>query len=182
MLWNEVKVVDQAGEKVPPGEIGQIIIKGSVLMRGYWNRPQESAEAIKDGWLHTGDLARVDEEGFFFIVDRAKDMIVSGGINTYPAEIENVIYSHPQVSQVAVIGLPDKIWGEMVTAVVVAKQGVTLDKESLIRYCRERLADYKTPKSVIVVNELPMTTSGKVRKRHLRKEYGGRAEHFESED
>ena len=110
-------------ETVSPGEIGEIIIRGPVIMREYWNNPEATAETVRDEWLYTGDLARVDEEGYFYIVDRAKDMIVSGGLNTYPAEVENVIYSFPKVSQAAVIGLPHKVWGEMVAAVVRAETG-----------------------------------------------------------
>ncbi len=180
LLWNDVKAVNETGETVRAGEIGEIAIRGPVNMRGYWNRPEETAECLKDGWLHTGDLARIDEDGYYFIVDRATDLIVSGGLNTYPAEIENVIHHFPKVLQAAVIGLPDKVWGEAVTAVVVPKPGQTFTEDELINHCKESLADYKTPKKVIVVDELPMTASGKVMKRLLREKYSGRAEAFDA--
>jgi fatty-acyl-CoA synthase len=180
LLWNDARAVNATGEVVSPGEIGEIILRGSVVMREYWNNPRASEETVRNGWLHTGDLARVDEEGYFFIVDRAKDMIVSGGLNTYPAEIENVIYSYPGVSQAAVIGVPHEVWGEMVVAVVVPKPGETIEEGELKAFCRENLADYKCPKAVIFTEELPMNTSGKVLKRALREKYAGQAEHFQA--
>jgi fatty-acyl-CoA synthase len=182
LLWNDVRAVDDEGRTVLPGEIGEILIRGPVVMREYWNKPEASRETLKDGWLHTGDLARVDEDGYFYIVDRAKDMIVSGGLNTYPAEVENVIYSFPKVSQAAVIGLPHEVWGEMVSAVVVPKPGETIDAEELIAFCKESLADYKCPKTVMVTESLPMNAAGKVMKRLLREKYAGRAEYFDIED
>jgi fatty-acyl-CoA synthase len=182
LLWNDVRAVNGEGETVQVGEIGEIIIKGPVLMREYWNQPEATAEAVKDDWLYTGDLARVDEEGYFYIVDRAKDMIVSGGLNTYPAEVENVIYSFPKVSQAAVIGLPHKVWGEMVAAVVVSKPGETIEEAELIEFCRENLADYKCPKTVILSEALPLNAAGKVLKRQLREEFAGSSEHFAVDD
>jgi fatty-acyl-CoA synthase len=178
LLWNDVRALNPQGQTVQAGEIGEIAIKGPVLMREYWNQPEATAETVKDGWLHTGDLARVDEEGYYYIVDRAKDMIVSGGLNTYPAEVENVIYSFPKVSQAAVIGLPHKVWGEMVVAVVVPKPGETIEEGELIAFCKENLADYKCPKTVILSEALPLNTAGKVLKRKLREEYAGHSEHF----
>jgi len=182
LLWNDVRAVNEEGETVQVGEIGEIAIRGPVLMRGYWNHPEATAETIRDEWLYTGDLARVDEEGYYYIVDRAKDMIVSGGLNTYPAEVENVIYSFPKVSQAAVIGLPHKVWGEMVAAVVVPKPGETIEEGELIEFCRETLADYKCPKTVILSESLPLNTAGKVLKRQLREEYAGHSEHFDISD
>jgi len=182
LLWNDVRAVNGEGQTVQVGEIGEIIIRGPVLMREYWNHPEATAETVKDEWLYTGDLARVDEEGYFYIVDRAKDMIVSGGLNTYPAEVENVIYSFPKVSQAAVIGLPDKVWGEMVAAVVVPKPGETIGEGELIEFCRENLADYKCPKTVILSEALPLNAAGKVLKRQLRQEYAGHSEHFDVHD
>jgi fatty-acyl-CoA synthase len=182
LLWNDVRAVNPEGQTVQAGEIGEIAIRGPVVMREYWNQPEATAETVKDGWLHTGDLARVDEEGYFYIVDRAKDMIVSGGLNTYPAEVENVIYSFPKVSQAAVIGLPHKVWGEMVAAVVVPKPGETISEAELIEFCRENLADYKCPKTVILSEALPLNTAGKVLKRQLREEYAGHSEHFDVHD
>jgi len=182
LLWNDVRAVDREGQTLLPGEIGEIIIKGPVVMREYWNDPEASAEAVKEGWLYTGDLAKVDEDGYFYIVDRAKDMIVSGGLNTYPAEVENVIYSFPGVSQAAVIGLPHKVWGEMVAAIVVPRPGETIEEDRLIAFCRENLADYKCPKTVILTEALPLSTAGKVLKRALREKYAGHAEHFDVHD
>jgi fatty-acyl-CoA synthase len=182
LLWNDVRAVNASGEVVLPGEIGEIALRGPVIMREYWNNPEATAESIKDEWLYTGDLARVDDEGYYFIVDRAKDMIVSGGLNTYPAEIENVIYSYAGVSQAAVIGVPHEVWGEMVVAVVVPKPGEKIEEEGLKAFCRENLADYKCPKSVIFAESLPMNTAGKVLKRVLREEYAGRVEHFSIAD
>jgi fatty-acyl-CoA synthase len=171
LLWNDVRAVDATGRDVSPGEIGEVVIKGPVVMRGYWNNPRASAETIRDEWLYTGDLARIDEDGYYFIVDRAKDMIVSGGLNTYPAEVENVIYGFPGVSQAAVIGLPHEVWGEAVVAVVVPKPNATIEEQALEAFCRERLADYKCPKAVIFAEELPMNAAGKVLKRALREKY-----------
>ena len=182
MMWNEIEVVNEEGKPIAPGgEIGEIKIKGSVNMKEYWNRPEATAEALKDGWLYTADLASVDEDGFYFIVDRAKDMIVTGGLNTYPAEIENIIFTHPDVAQAAVIGVADEKWGEVVTAVVAPKPGMIIIEEELIKFCREKLADYKTPKKVIFVDELPMTSSGKILKRQLREQYSSRKEHFDTD-
>jgi fatty-acyl-CoA synthase len=182
LLWNDVRAVDGEGQAVQAGEIGEIIIKGPVLMREYWNQPEATAETVKDEWLYTGDLARVDEEGYLYIVDRAKDMIVSGGLNIYPAEVENVIYSFAKVSQAAVIGLPHKVWGEVVAAVVVPKPGETIGEGELIAFCKENLADYKCPKSVILSEALPMNAAGKVLKRQLREEHAGHSEHFDLYD
>jgi len=182
LLWNDVRAVNLDGQSVSPGQIGEIIIRGPVVMREYWHSPEASAEAIQDEWLYTGDLARLDEEGYFYIVDRAKDMIVSGGLNTYPAEVENVVYAYPGVSQAAVIGLPHKVWGEMVAAVVVPKGGEIIEEEELVKFCRGQLADYKCPKAVILEEALPMNAAGKVLKRLLREKYAGRAEPFDIED
>jgi fatty-acyl-CoA synthase len=182
LLWNDVRAVDGEGRDVSPGEIGEIVIQGPPVMRGYWKNPDATRETIRDDWLYTGDLARIDEEGYFYIVDRAKDMIVSGGLNTYPAEIENVIYSFPKVSQAAVIGLPHEVWGEMVTAVVVPKPGEAIEEGELIAFCRQRLADYKCPKRVIISESLPLSTAGKVLKRLLREQYAGHGGHFDLGD
>lgn len=168
LLWNDARFVREDGGEAGPGEIGEILIRGPVVMREYWKRPRETAETIRDGWLHTGDLARVEEDGSCHIVDRAKDMIVTGGLNVYPAEVEHVLCAHPKVLQVAVVGVPHRIWGEMVLAVVVPRPGETLEAQELSAYCRGSLADYKVPKSFVWADSLPMTTSGKVQKRVLR--------------
>ena len=149
-------------------EVGEIIIKGDVLMKGYWNMPEVTAETIRDGWLYSSDLATMDSDGYIYIVDRKKDMIISGGINIYPREIEEVLYKHPAIYEAAVIGIPDEEWGEKVTAVIVPKEGQKVTEEEIIEYLRERLATYKKPKSVIFTNVLPKTPTGKILKRELR--------------
>lgn len=154
-----------------PGEVGEIVIRSPTLMKGYWNRPDATTETIRDGWLHTGDAGFMDEEGYLFIHDRVKDMIVSGGENIYPAEVENAIFGHPSVADVAVIGTPDDRWGEAVKALVVLKPGYELDAASIIAWARERIASYKTPKSVEAIAILPRNASGKVLRRELREPY-----------
>jgi fatty-acyl-CoA synthase len=178
LLWNDVRAVCPEGRPVSQGEIGEIVLRGPTVMREYWNNPGATAGAFRDGWLCTGDLARVDDGGYFYIVDRAKDMIVSGGLNVYPAEVENVIYGFPKVSQAAVIGLPHAVWGEAVVAVVVPKAGEAIGEEELKSFCRENLADYKCPKAVISEKALPTSASGKVLKRSLREKYAGHGEYF----
>lgn len=151
---------------------GEIIAAGPIVMQGYWKREDATGEAIRDGWLHTGDIGRLDDEGFFWVVDRKKDMIISGGENIYPAEIENVIYEHPSIAEVAVIGIPDDKWGESVHAMVVAKEGMHCVVEDVLQHCRTRLAAFKVPRSVEVRNDpLPRTPAGKVQKTELRKPF-----------
>lgn len=167
----EVRCVNDYGEDVKPGEVGEIIARGPIIMKGYWNRPEETTAAVKEGWLYTGDMAMVDEENFFFIVDRKKDMIVSGGENVYSVEVENVIYTHPAVLEAAVVGVPDEKWGEAVKAIVVLKKEQQVDEAELINHTRQFLANYKVPKSVDFVAELPKSGAGKILKRNLRDEY-----------
>lgn len=168
---NEIEAVDPTGQEVPPGEIGEIVYRGIGVMAGYWRRPQETEDAIRDGWLHTGDAGSIDEDGFIFIRDRIKDLIVSGGENIYPAELESVLAEHPAVADVAVIGIPDDRWGETVKAIVVRRGGATLLEEELISWSRERLAGYKRPRSVDFVDSIPRNPSGKILKRELREPY-----------
>jgi acyl-CoA synthetase (AMP-forming)/AMP-acid ligase II len=168
----EVKIVDAKGEEVAPGAVGEIIIRAPIVMKGYWNRPDATREAVRDGWMHTGDAAYRDDEGYFYIYDRVKDMIVTGGENVYPAEVENAIFGHPQLADVAVIGVPDEKWGEAVKAIVVAKPGETVDPASVIAWARERIANYKVPKSVDVIAAIPRNASGKILRRELRTPYG----------
>jgi long-chain acyl-CoA synthetase len=168
-LGVNVKIVDPHGQEVPRGTVGEIIVRGPNVMQGYWNKPEETARALRDGWLHTGDGAYMDEQGYLFIVDRLKDMIVSGGENVYSAEVENVLARHPAVALAAVIGIPHEQWGEAVHAVVVRKPGVQVDEEQLRRYCREFIAGYKCPKSVEFRDALPLSAAGKILKRELRK-------------
>lgn len=164
----EVKVLDQeTGEELPVGEIGELIISGPQVMKGYWNKEEETAKALKDGWLYTGDMARMDEEGFFYIVDRKKDMIIASGYNIYPREIEEVLFEHPQIVEAAVAGVPDQYRGETVKAYVIAKEGSGLTEGELDAWCRSRLASYKVPRVYEFRNELPKTLIGKVLRRKL---------------
>lgn len=169
-LGTLLKVIRESGEAVEPNdkEVGEIIVKGDIVTRGYWNNPEETAKSIRDGWLYTGDLAVVDQEGYVNIVDRRKDMIITGGENVYSTEVENVLYSHPAVLEAAVIGIPDPKWGEAVKAVLVLKQGCQTSEEEIIQFCKQRIARYKAPKSVDFLNELPKTGSGKIYKKGLK--------------
>jgi long-chain acyl-CoA synthetase len=163
----EMKVVDDEDEEVPTGEVGEIVIKGHNIMKGYLGRPDATAEAIRDGWFHSGDLGKVDEDGFFFIVDRKKDMIIRGGYNVYPREVEEVLYEHPAVREAAVIAVPDEEWGEEVGAAVVLKEGEHIDAEALRSYVKEQVASYKYPRRLWFVEELPKGPTGKLLKREI---------------
>ncbi len=171
ILGTEVRIVDPAGKILPTGQMGEICVRGPQLMRGYWNLPEATRETLRDGWLHTGDAGFMDEEGYVYIQDRVKDMIVSGGENVYPREIEEVLMTHASVADVAVIGVPDDQWGEVVKAVVVLKPGAAEDAESLLALCRGRLAGYKCPRSVDFIAALPRNPTGKVLKKDLRAPY-----------
>ena len=164
----EARVVDEEDRRLPPGQIGELICKGPNVMVGYHRHPQATQEALRDGWLHTGDLARMDEEGFFYIVDRKKDMIVSGGENIYPRELEEVLMRHPAVSDVAVLGIPDPDWGESVKAFVVVKEGQTMEEAEVVAFCKKYLASYKKPKHVTFLPSIPRNPSGKALKRQLK--------------
>ena len=167
--WVELRCVDAAGEDVPTDTVGEIWTRSGQNMLGYWNQPEATAEAVTpDGWFKTGDAGYLDAEGHLFIHDRVKDMIVSGGENIYPAEIENVLAQHPSVADVGVIGVPDDRWGETVKAVVVARPGTEIDEADLIAFARERLAGFKLPRSVDIIDELPRNPSGKILKKDLR--------------
>jgi long-chain acyl-CoA synthetase len=168
----EVRVVDDEGRDLPPGAVGEVLIRSPSVIREYWRAPEATREAIRDGWFHTGDLGYRDDDAFLFIVDRKKDMIISGGVNVYPKEVEEVLYAHPSVLEAAVIGLPDDTWGEAVTAVVVARPGRELTEDELLEHCRGALAGYKKPRAVKFVAELPRNPSGKILKRELRATYG----------
>jgi long-chain acyl-CoA synthetase len=171
-LGVEVRVVNSEGEDVQPGEIGEIIARGPNIMQGYWHMPEATAAALVDGWLHTGDLATVDEENYIYIVDRAKDMIISGGENIYSIEVENALYTHPAVLEAAVIGIPDEQWGESVHAVIVLKPGMQATQEELIEHARRQIAGYKVPRSLEFFSEpLPKSGAGKILKRELREKY-----------
>ena len=167
----EARVVDADGRQVEPGAVGEITVRAELIMHGYWNDPESTADAIRDGWLYTGDMATVDDDGYLYVVDRKKDMIISGGENIYPREIEEVLYAHPAVLETAVIGVPDPTWGESVKALVVLKRETNTCEEELIEHCKMKLASYKKPKSVEFVDVLPKTPSGKILKRALREKY-----------
>jgi long-chain acyl-CoA synthetase len=164
-VW--LRVADSMGNDVPKGEPGEILIRGHNIMKGYYKRPEATEAAIQDGWLHTGDIGRCDEEGYFYIVDRAKDMIIRGGFNVYPREIEEVLMTHPAVSLTAVVGVPHDGYGEEVKAFIIPKSGATASEEEIIAWCKENMAAYKYPRLVEFRETLPMTATGKVLKREL---------------
>ena len=163
----EMRVQSEAGDPLPPGEIGEIAIRGDNVMKGYWRRPADTAEAMAGGWFRTGDLGRVDTEGYFSIVDRKKDMIIRGGLNVYPREVEEVLYEHPAVAEAAVIGVPHPMLGEEVAAVVTLKPGASATPDELRDYVKEQLAAYKYPRHVWIVADLPYGGSGKILKRAI---------------
>lgn len=167
---NEMKIVDENGKVLPPNTKGEILVKGDNVMKEYYKNPEANAETLKDGWLYTGDIGYMDEDGFFYITDRKKDMIIRGGENIYPREIEEVLYSHPAVSLGTVIGVRDKIYGELPKAFIVLKEGESLTEEELIEYCKMHLADFKIPKYVEFRDDLPKTPTGKIMKQPLREE------------
>ena len=171
LLGTELRIVDEQDRPLPPGAIGEIAGRGPQLMRGYWNLPEASATALRGGWMHTGDAGRLDADGYLYIEDRVKDMIVSGGENVYPREVENVLFQHPAVADAAVIGVPDDRWGETVKAIIVRKAGADVTAETLLEFCRGQLGGYKLPRSVDFVDALPRNPSGKVLKRELREPY-----------
>ncbi|RPI82901.1 MAG: long-chain fatty acid--CoA ligase [Chloroflexi bacterium] len=171
-LHVDVRIMDREGRDVPTGERGELLIKGPGVTPGYWKLPDVTAQTIEDGWLHSGDVAMRDEDGYYYIVDRWKDMYISGGENVYPAEVENVIYQLPQVAEVGVIGVPDEKWGEVGRAIVVLKQGQSLTADEIIEHCRQNLGRYKIPKSIAFTEKLPRNPAGKVVKGDLRSLYG----------
>ena len=168
LLGTEVRIVDENDNPLPNGQIGEIIAHGPQLMRGYWNMEDASAEALRGGWIDTGDAGIMDDEGYIYIQDRTKDMIVSGGENVYPREVEEVLFQHPAIADAAVIGVPDERWGERVHAIVVLRQGQTATAEEILSFCRQKLGGYKLPRGVDFAEALPRNPSGKVLKRELR--------------
>ena len=164
----EVRIVDADGGEVEPGTLGELICRGENIMKGYWKQPEATAEALRDGWLYTGDLATVDEDGYFSIVDRKKDMIIVSGYNVYPREVEEVLFKHPAVADVSVIGVPDDYQGESVMAVVVLKPDQTATEQEIIDYCRNEIAVFKCPRKVVFRDALPKNNTGKVLRRELR--------------
>src|SRR6201996_2117993 len=163
----QMRAVDGSGEQVPQGEVGEIVISGPNVMKGYWQRPEATAEALRDGWFHTGDLGRVDEDGYFYIVDRKKDMIIRGGYNVYPREIEEVLYEHPGVAEAAVLGVPHPALGEEVAAAVALKPGADVTAEELRDYVKGQVAAYKYPRHLWIVDSLPKGATGKIQKRDI---------------
>ena len=168
VLHGDIRIVDEHGRPVKPGEIGEIIVRGPIVMNGYWKRPDLTKEVIKDGWLHTGDLAKTDEEGFVYIVDRKKDMFISGGENVYPAEIEKALLAHPKILDVAVVSIPDEKWGEVGKAFIVVKENQQLQHKEIADFLQDKLGKYKIPKNIEYVAKLPKTASGKIKKRLLK--------------
>jgi long-chain acyl-CoA synthetase len=164
----ELRVVDEHGTLLPVGEIGEIVARGPNVMQGYLNRPAATAEVLRDGWYHTGDLGRVDEDGYYYIVDRKTDLILVGGLNVYPREVELVLGNHPAVAEVAVIGIPDPVRGEVPKAFVIPRDEQQIAVQDLLQWCRQRLANYKVPRSIVVVPDLPRTVTGKILKAEIR--------------
>ncbi|WP_299567977.1 AMP-binding protein [uncultured Sulfitobacter sp.] len=167
-LLTPVAIMDEEGNILPQGERGEIVVRGNLVMKGYYKNPEATKEASEHGWHHTGDVGYLDEDGYLYIVDRKKDMIISGGFNVYPSEVEQVIWAHPAVQDCAVIGVPDEKWGESVTAVIELKPGAEIDTDEIISICKKQLGSVKAPKSVVVWDELPRSPVGKVRKKDIR--------------
>jgi long-chain acyl-CoA synthetase len=163
----EMKIIDETGNQLPPGEVGEIVIRGHNVMKGYWNRPDATAEVLAAGWLRTGDMARTDQDGYFFIVDRKKDMIIRGGYNVYPREIEELLYEHPAILEAAVIAVPDPALGEEIGAAVVLRPQTSVDPDEIREFVKERLAAYKYPRHVWFTDELPKGATGKILKRDI---------------
>ncbi|MBS2538182.1 long-chain fatty acid--CoA ligase [Catenulispora sp. NF23] len=170
-VWGvEVRVIDDAGQRLPPGpeHVGEFVIRGHTMMAGYWRNPEATAEVVRDGWFHTGDLGYADEDGYFYIVDRKKDLVIRGGFNVYPREIEEVLYAHPAIAEAAVIGRADERLGEEVVAYIALKAGAHADEREVIEFCRDRLAPYKYPREVRILSALPIGPTGKILKKELR--------------
>jgi len=167
----EAKIVDSKGKECPCGEVGEIILRSDTVMKGYWRLPEETRLVLKDGWVYTGDIGRMDEKGYIYLIDRKSDLIISGGFNVYPKEVESVLDAHPKVRESAVLGVPDRKWGEAIKALVVLKEGCAATEEELINFCRDRLADFKKPKSVEFVDRLPRSSFDKVDRKILREKY-----------
>jgi long-chain acyl-CoA synthetase len=168
-IGNEMSVVDEEDREVADGELGEIVLRGENVLKGYYKNDEATATAFRNGWFHTGDVGYRDADGFFYIVDRKSDMIIRGGENIYPREIDEVLYQHPAVASAATIGVPDQLYGEEVAAFVILKNGGTASEADIIEYCRQRLADFKCPKTIRFVAEIPKGPTGKLLKRELSK-------------
>ncbi|MCX7857114.1 MAG: long-chain-fatty-acid--CoA ligase [Deltaproteobacteria bacterium] len=164
----ELRIVDENDNDVPVGSIGEIVVRGECIMKGYWRMEEETKKKLKNGWLHTGDLGKMDEDGYVYIVERKDDLIISGGVNIYPREIEEVLYTHPKVSEASVVGVPDEHWGEIVKAIIVLKEGMEATEDEIVEFCAKHLASYKKPKSVEFWRELPKSPQGKILKREIK--------------
>jgi long-chain acyl-CoA synthetase len=171
----EIRVVDHEDNDVPVGQVGEVIARGPNVMKGYWNRPEITAEILRGGWMHTGDLGALDEEGFLYILDRKKDMIKTGSENVYSPEVESVLCAHPALLEAAVIGVPHETWGETIRAIAVTRPDYALTEDELIAWCRERLTHFKCPTSVLFTDSLPKGGTGKVQKNVLRERFSQRA-------
>jgi len=171
-IGNEMRVVDEEDREVADGELGEIVLRGENILRGYYKNPEATAQAFRGGWFHTGDIGYRDADGFYYIVDRKSDMIIRGGENIYPREIDEVLYRHPAVASAATIGVPDALYGEEVAAFVVLKDGAETGAAEIIEYCKAHLADYKCPKSVRIVKDIPKGPTGKLLKRELARLFG----------
>lgn len=164
----EVRVVDPNGDKAEPGTVGELVLRGETVMKKYWGKPKATSEAIRDGWLHTGDLARLDADGYMTVVDRMKDLIITGGRNVYSVEVENALLAHPQIVEAAVVGRPHEDYGESIIAIVTTTEGSSLDSETIRDHCREHVATYKVPHEVRISTDIPRNPSGKILKHQLR--------------
>jgi len=173
----EARIANDKGEDVPQGEIGELVVKGNGVMKEYYKNPEKTAETIRNGWLYTGDMARMDNDGFIYLVDRKKDVVICGGENIYPVEVEGVLQSHPKVHDVGVIGVPDERLGEIVTAVIDPKPGEHLTEEEINAFCEQKLPRYKRPRRIIF-DKVPRNPTGKIEKPKLRQKYAGQQEHF----
>lgn len=166
-----LRILDDEDRELPSGQMGEVCVRSDLVMSGYWNRPEATSETLRNGWLHTGDIGFLDPDGYLFITDRKKDMIISGGSNVYPREVEEVLLSHPAIAEACVFGVPDTLWGEAVKAIVVARDGMALESDGVMAFCRERLTGYKRPKSIEFVPALPKNSAGKILKRQLREPF-----------
>lgn len=168
----EARIVDrETGEtECAAGEIGELVVRGPQIMQGYWNNEPLTSATLRDGWLHTGDLARVDSEGFFFLVDRKDDLILSSGFNIYPTEVEEVLKRHPKVKDAGAVGVPDRVKGQAVVAAIALKPGAEADKQELMTYCRDHMPDYRVPKAILLMEEIPRDPAGKILRRMLRQD------------
>jgi len=167
-----IRVADDAGEDCPTGEAGEILIRGPIMMKGYWNNSHATIETLRGGWLHTGDVGKFDEDGYLYLVDRKKDMIVSGGENIYSREVEEALYQHEAIANAAVIGVPDEKWGEAVRAVVQLRSGASATAADIIAHCRTLIAGYKCPKTIVFTDDIPKLPSGKINKIEIRRDHG----------